>query len=121
MIVNADTINNVYNSLISEKITAADKTRIAEDYEAILKSEIALLTTQGEVIGKNAEERKAFIDSHFAEGYAELRNKQRSAEIARLQLEISQIEVSRVNTLVRYMECMIEDSKLRTSILAGGI
>lgn len=117
MILNADTINHAYDMLLVSKDSASEKTLIATDYKAILEAEIAHFIVGGEVVGKNAEERKAFLENKFAPGYAESRAKDRLAELARVQVELAQIEVSRINTIVRYMECMIEDSKLPASVL----
>jgi hypothetical protein len=106
MIINADTINNTYDALKATKASASEKTLTATDYKAVLDAEIAHFITGGEMVGNNDKERKAFLDNKFAPGYADLRMKERQAELARVQVELAQIEVNRISTIIRYMELM---------------
>lgn len=117
MILDADQINNAYTALAAMKATAFEKSLIAADYKAILDTEIAHFSVNGEVVGSNAEQRKAFIENKFAEQKAELRQKERLADLAKNQVELAQVEVDRIRHLLRYIQCMIDDSKLPSSVL----
>lgn len=101
-------INNAYDALTATKTVAAEKVLTAIDYKAVLEAEIAHFIVGGEVVGKNAEERKAFLENKFEPGYAELRKKERIAELAKTQVELAQIEVKRVEAILRLMEVLHE-------------
>jgi hypothetical protein len=107
MILNTDTINHAYDMLLVSKDSASEKAILAADYKAVLEAEVAHFIVGGEVVGKNAEERKAFLENKFAPGYADLRMKERAAELARVQVELAQIEVNRINAILRYMETIV--------------
>jgi hypothetical protein len=110
MYLNANTINNAYDALKANRASASEKSMIAADYKAVLEAEIAHFIASGEMVGSNDKERKAFLENKFAPGYADLRMKERHAELARVQVELAQIEVSRINALLRYME-FVTDNK----------
>lgn len=101
-------INNAYNALVATKTVAVEKMLTAIDYKAVLEAEVAHFIVGGEVVGKNAEERKAYLENKFAPGYAELRAKERISELAKAQVELAQIEVKRVEAILRLMEVLHE-------------
>jgi hypothetical protein len=101
-------INNAYNALSATKLIASEKYLTAIDYKAVLEAEVAHFIVGGEVVGKNAEERKAYIENKFAPGYAELRAKERLAELTKVQVELAQIEVKRIESILRLMEVLHE-------------
>jgi hypothetical protein len=108
MSLNEEHITYAYDTLITLKKMASEKALTAADYRAILEAEIAHFIVGGEVVGKNAEERKAYIENKFAPGYSEVRAKERNAELAKVQVELAQIEVKRIESILRLMEVMHE-------------
>jgi hypothetical protein len=101
-------INNAYDVLVATKTVAVEKMLTAIDYKAVLEAEVAHFIASGEMKGSNDKERKGFLEDKFAPGYAELRAKERISELVKVQVELAQIEVERVEAILRLMEVLHE-------------
>lgn len=106
--VTEEQINHAYDMLLVSKDNASEKALVAADYKAVLEAEVAHFIASGEMVGSNDKERKAFLENKFAPGYAELRAKERLAELAKVQVELAQIEVKRIEAILRLMEVLHE-------------
>jgi uncharacterized protein involved in outer membrane biogenesis len=101
MILTEEQITAAYNTLSVAKANLSTKEMNYQDKKAIIDAEINLAIVGGQIEGKNAEERKAFTESKFTAQYDILRTLARASELSRLEYALAEIEVSRVNALLK--------------------
>jgi len=104
MIVSAEDITHAYTSLdnATNRVLQTQLYALGLKYE--LDDAISRAIAHGEIEGKNDSERKANTDTKFSERKTQLRIAQGEAEIANVDFELAQHEVSRVQALLRLLE-----------------
>lgn len=103
-IINEEVIHDAYGNLAQAKVSYADALERSLAMDASLEKSKAIALNDGTVIGKNETERKAALSTLFAARIAELEAAERETRSARVEVELAEIEVKRVETLVRWLK-----------------
>ena len=102
--LNPEVITEAYDGLTVAKVAYAESLEKSLTLETALEKEKAAALSDGTIQGKNDTERKAAVNLRFAEAITALEDAARATRAARLEVELAEIEVKLVETLVRFLK-----------------
>jgi hypothetical protein len=97
-------INTAYDNLFVHKKNFEEKDIAFIEFKSSLDIQIAQAIVDGKIEGKNETERKANVEIVFGVENKRLRSISKDVAEARLQLDLAEIEVSRMQALLRLAE-----------------
>lgn len=104
MFLDTQEITEAYKKLQEKKYIYAVALEISTSLDAQLETKKAQAILDGTIQGKNETERKAHMALVFASDLGDLDEKQAETRAARLAYELAEIEVKRIETLVRWLK-----------------
>ena len=100
------TINTAYSILAEKKQALADKAEKVIEFTYKLETKKAVALQDGTIEGKNAEIRDAVAREFLKIEYDDLKLAEYDESVARVEFDIAQFEVSRVQALLRLAEVL---------------
>lgn len=99
-----ETINDAYENLGECKSAYANALEKSLELSAALEKAKAIALSDGTIQGKNDTERKAAVYTQFSDFIECVEEAERITRAARLDVELAEIEVKRVETLIRWLK-----------------
>ena len=100
------TINTAYSILAEKKLLLSQTAERVIEFTYVLDTKKVQALQDGTIEGKNAEIRDAVSREFLKSEYADLKLAEYDANVARTDYDLAQIEVSRVQALLRLAEVL---------------
>ena len=102
--IDTEAINDAYRDMQARKIAYAEALQVSSNADTELERTKSIALANGTIQGKNDTERKAAIAVLFEVEIANLAILENKTAQERLSLDLAEIEVKRVETLVRWLK-----------------
>lgn len=102
--IDLNVISDAYEAMATAKVGYNDALEKSLHLNSVLEKEKAVALSNGTVQGKNDTERKAAVGLLFAGLIANVEDAERDTRTARLDVELAEIEVKRIETMIRWLK-----------------